>query len=433
MSDIIIERNLDYITSEIKALITEFTDPLVQNFKILIDYDRPTGLFASENNIDSALAYLKRIGETERYEMHKKWIELFKNFVKDYDFLILNCTGLDVIANKKPGEFFTEDDKIIFTIRETIDMRFQSLLTTYRHVWFDDIRMVEVLPSNLRKFDIFILVYSSGYFNSFLYDIDETRNPQDSILPTIKKLTDKNLNEKTIDNLKFNSHLFKLKSASINDESGKDFFETISNELSGDFIKNNFVLNFKFANFSGNFNNIFGAFNFVDMLAKASTQNKLMQYSSLATPDKDSYFKQMKNSFVNAGKDLSNNIKSKVKNFPKRFTNPNTFIGSAIEQISNPNFLATMSKNGVDLLLSRGDDYLNGKISNLHSLLSQNFSDTFNSTYDSSKNNVKTIEYSPKINPVIENSSTMKNPTLFENNDKISEMKVSNIYNRNNF
>ena len=84
----------------------------------------------------------------------------------------MQVEGLEVIQNRKPGHVFTEEDKLNIIIRETVDMRVQSLINDYNHIWYDHVRGVEVLPQNLREFDMFIMLYDVNYYNTMLYDID---------------------------------------------------------------------------------------------------------------------------------------------------------------------------------------------------------------------------------------------------------------------
>lgn len=273
-----------FITSEVRAYLAKYADPLTLCFKLLIDFDKPYGLFAAEENVNSALGYLKRIGDVVRYEMLKHWIEVFKLFVRNYDFLILNCDGLDTIINIKPGDSFTENDKITLTIRETSDMFIQAILTQYRQIWYDNNRGVEILPANLRRFDIKFLVYNAGYFNMGLYDQTTSNNLTDLdvdtlIYPTIKKLSEGNFQE--TGPFKFNHHLISIYDASINnEESGKSFFASINNEMQGDYVKNTMVFNFRFANYSGMFYNTFGNFDFTKTLAMLAARSDSALYTS---------------------------------------------------------------------------------------------------------------------------------------------------------
>ena len=75
-------RNSYDFKPEHRARRSQFTDPFIPNFKLLVDFDKPYGLFADENNQNSALAYIKRVfgNNSPRYLMLKSFIEQFKLF-----------------------------------------------------------------------------------------------------------------------------------------------------------------------------------------------------------------------------------------------------------------------------------------------------------------------------------------------------------------
>lgn len=370
----------DIITSELKARKSPYADPLTLNFKLIINWNKPYGLFADKSNTNSALAYLERIGETKRAQTLELFIKKFKEFIKDYDFLILNCEGLAEIVNAKPHECFREgEDKVSFTCRETIDMRIQALLTLYREIWYDNSRSVEVLPANLRRFDCYVLVYAAGYFNMLLYDITKNEsyekakdsNPEKIIFPTLKKLFQ--LNENDLGNIPFNHVLFYLGDASIfNEESGKNFFTELSNEMSSDYIKNNIVLTYRFAKYSGIFHNITGSINYgmvLSMVAETSKTNNKIKFD-------DNYFKNIKNAFINSGKDTWNSIKDNTLTNIKNIILKSTPIGNALDFFADPNKVVGAVSNAVNTGIEQLEQkYVYGNIAKLQNMVSGNFSE----------------------------------------------------------
>lgn len=456
------------ITSEMRAYMAKFSDPLNLNFKLMVDFDKPSGLFADEYKYtDSALAYLKRIGENERYNMLLKWISVFKTFIRSFDFLILEVEGIDEIINHKAGDMYNDDAKISLIIRETSDMLCQSLLTTYRHIWFDDIRCVEVLPSNLRKFDLNILIFNSGYYNLAIYDSVETNffnklsnsvaDPdayQKKMFPTIKKLSDKYFvpNANKYD---FNHHLIMLKSVSINnEESGKSFFSTLSNEMSGDGVKNNMVLNFRFATYKGNFNNIFGEFDFVSLLAIAAVENKRMSILSESELRKEmslagnntepymtkteqtrakfsEYFKNTGESFKSTGTDIVNVLKKKPADYSNKYFGPTSTIGSAIETMTDPTMLSKIARNTFDLGITYAEDkFANAFVSKINNLVLNNFSENFVDVYkkyfEPKQTNIQLIK---ETKPTEVDTQIIQQEQI----KGISLLQKSNIYTRTNF
>lgn len=259
-----------YAAPELRQAFMKFIDPLSLNFKLLVNVNATTGLFAgsdvllkkgvtyNENDypVNSALAYLLRIGERERYILLCNWLFKFIDLVKNYDFLIQDVEGLDAVINPKPWDAFT-DETITVKFRETSDQRVESLLILYREIWYDSELNNVVIPTNLNRIDVSVLVYQSGYFLSELFDLPEKvtidtgfgyadidldsylqLNPQMRenykdryMFPTRKKMS-------RLDSIRalpegktypFIYHNFRFKNALINVETGSDFFGTISN------------------------------------------------------------------------------------------------------------------------------------------------------------------------------------------------------------
>lgn len=407
----------EFLTPEIKAMLAKYADPLTLNYKLLMNYDKPYGLFADEKHVDSALAYLKRIGQDSRYEMLKIWLENFHFLLTDFEFLMLAVEGLNEIQNINPSHVFTEENKLNFVIRETADIFVQSLLTNYRQIWFDDIRRVEVLPINLRRFDINVLVYSSGYYNMLFYDKptevevgpQQEENPQHKIFPTLRKLSYLDGSEKSMS--EFNYVLYTLGDCSINnEESGKEFAATISNEQNSDFIKNNITLNYRFANYTGLFNNISGEANFGTLLALSAAQE---QGSKVA----EEINKSLKEKLKNAGKTLKEGtvktLNTKLDNIKKTLRSNNSVIGDLASKMTIEH-ATKMVKNTIDLgINSVYDKAINDPFTKLNNLVYRNFG---NNIYDSIKNN---------SNNVKKNVSLITNET--QNNIYNTEGKIANI------
>ena len=415
-----------FITSEIRAYQAKYADPLALNFKLMVDFDKPYGLFADEKNIDSALAYLKRIGDNVRYSMLKHWIEIFKIFIRDYDFLILTCEGIDTIVNAKPHEAFGDDDKLTISVRETSDMLCQSLLTQYRHIWYDDNRGVEVLPANLRRFDLFVLIYSAGYFNMSLYDVNNTntlsyeKDVETKIFPTLKKLSDKGFVEKG--EYKFNHHLVSILDASFNnEESGKSFFGTLSNEPgSSDIIKNTIVFNYRFANFKGIFSNLFGDFDFSKTLALMAAQNKFTNEISASLDNLTEKSDELLTVFEDTKDESKKNSKLKTE-FLKRITKykqallgKGTPIGNAIRDLTNPEYYKSMVKDAVNQFITNIEDkYIYSNIAKLNNLIMSNFPSDFGDIYG-------------RLNEI-----NISNPLLNISNQKFDTDQINPTVNKN--
>lgn len=390
--------NIRYTTPEYRAKHMENTDPLFLNFRVMLDRKKPYGLFAPESEINSALAYLKRIGELARYEMLQQWIEKFDILIRKYDFLFLECQGLEEVFLKKPWEQFTEEDgNISFMMRETVDMLVQSIVSQWKHIWYDYERKVEVLPVNLRRFDLSVLVYGSGYYDMDLY----------GTMPTVKKLSDEFFVHNSTEPYEFSHHLFNFKDVEINiEESGKGFFAAVNNTPSDDYIQNTLGFKFKFCDYSGVFANVFGIFDPVKVLAIA------------------------------ASSDTQNNKQSYAQNKITQALSPNTFLGDALNKIKNPKKL--VKKIGTEALQATtdyADRVVDSGIAKINNLVSSTFSDNFYQLYnrylvaDPTKNMLKVEQHKTG------EGMKMQQPEI-SGNMKIPDtamIKTLNIYDRKTF
>lgn len=430
----------DFKTSEIRAYNAPYCDPLILCFKWIIDYSKPYGLFADEQYKDSALAYLKRIGENERYEILKKWIANFQTFIKDFDFLILQVDGLENILNQIPGNMFGQDsDKLNFTIRETSDILIQSLITFYRHIWYDNVRRVEVLPANLRRFDCSVLVFSGGYYNMCLYDGDSktqqqlSNNPKGTnietmIFPTIRKLSDNFFSQQTIK--EFNHVMFELGDCMIdNEESGKNFVSTVSNEMNGDYVKNNISIKYRFAYYGGQFNNSFGNINVAEDLAYVSALNRANNVSD------GKYLDKLKESLTKGlVSDVKNATISKYNNTVQRLFSTSSPIGNALATVTDPNLVRKMVKNTVDLGLNKIENKVNQVIGNVNQMFMRNFSDNLVGLFRQAKGQDNNNILSGKAYPA--NNNTPLNFTQEGKLNVDTGIKITqglNIYKRRGF
>lgn len=429
-----------YTNGEDKVRLYKYADPLSLNFKLIMDFERKSGLFASEDNHDSALAFLKRVGEIKRYDMLVHWIKVFKSLVKDFDFLFLDIDGLEIVQTKPNHEFFLDKEKIKITFRETTDMLVQSLISTYNHIVYDKVRKVSVLPSNLRKFDCYVIVFSAGYYNMIFHDsIEDDGNMDNKVLPTKRKLSDEILNINTVGN--FNHTLYEFVSCSIDPESGSMFTENVSNEMSSDYVKNNLTFTYKFATSSGTFNNIMGDENWYSILAQASAENKMqnlarMQYvsnmGSLDSNDnsvdgkdifsKENLEKLLGNTVINKkllsniksfgsketlkkmydtvkGKTMSNIENQLINQLPSKLLGPHSVLGSTLEKL-NPDYVTNMIQNTVDLGIGKIQNIFDDGITTVNNLLMTNYNDNLVDVYNNVFNsyidkNIEVLEQTP--------------------------------------
>lgn len=459
-----LQRDMDYIVPEIRALNYLYTDPLTLCFKFMIDYDKPYGLFADEAYKDSALAYLKRLEGSStniRYNMLKNWIENFKALVKYYDFLFLEVSGLSEILTCPAYNMYNEENaKIEIRMRETIDMRVMQIIEGYRNIAYDYERCCDVLPDNLRRFDAHIILYPAAYYNMALYSaIGSNDNDEDKVirkmLPTLDKINDDAFI--TWDRRDFNNICFNIFDCEfLVHESGKTFAETIVSENAQTVTNNNITFSYRFANYNGIFNNIRGEVNLVEALAQSSAQSKAANALNIQTSNVQSentmstggrvknYFKGMGSEIASSAKYGVTQAKDFVKNSPRNIKQKvmakNGALGNAYQSLSGSN-IGKMIKNTVDLGLNKIEDkYINSTLAKLNNLVGMNFNDNL---FDFFKNEViaRKGKYTAQSgtqfsgeglksdDPVDTKSLNRESPST----NGIKLMDKENIYNRKGF
>lgn len=410
---------LGVITSEDRARTALYADPVTLNFKLLIDFDCEHGLFG--NGTNSAISYFKRIGDKLRLELMGRFINEFKKFIQYYDFLFLGCEGLQEIFNRNawlaPNE---NEDKVIFTIRETLDLRVQALITMYNNLWWDDVRMVEVLPANLRRFNCCILVYSSSYFDNLLYGIKEdsdiNSSPGRFVLPTKVKLDHINkIGPSITKDARFNHIRVNLIDAQIDtNESGKTFFSELSNEMQGDYVKNSLGIKYRFSNTTGLFTNVSGNKYISDVLIVLNEMNKANNKTSgkaklFSKEFFKKYWNDLKDSFNNAAKQQWNSIKEKGQTVADTYTKNlgTTHIGNALNNFLDPSKVVGMVDSAVTAGVGILENRVLVNVTELENLVSQNFSPEIltNAVYDLEKKFDKELDKTNVVGTLINKGS----------------------------
>lgn len=462
----------DYSLPETRINIAKFGDPFAPCFKWFVDFSKPYGLFADEKYTDSALAYLKRIGNGEqdiRYNLLKNFIENFKNTLKYFDFLFLEVEGLDAIVNCPMEQTWIEkESKIIFKMRETVDMRFATLISMYRKIAYDGERMVEVLPANLRRFDCFVAVYPMGYWQTALYGMmmenqgtEEQQNYQPLtlkqaidrsnngdavdfsryVLPSMDKLHDDILhddngifNKDAFSN--FNNMMFEFGDCTLSiEESGKDWVGGVSNEMNGDVTKTSMGFNFRFADYSVTSNNITGGNDGILMLAaaqnRAASTTQMLASNNKTATGKGAGWKALGEDLKQGFKDGWESVKAAGKSVIEQQVTP---IGNVYSRL-NGEFIKNTMKQTAEMGLSKVEDRLyNATVGRVERLIKDNTRINIVSAFDK-------IEMAAYANlPKSKRGNSGTEIPQFESGTKVQVSKgltvdttAENIYNRKGF
>lgn len=163
----------------------QFDTPSHSFFKILFyfwngdsdDFDNSGGLLAptwteiQDDNYylyNSAWSYLKMNDENERAEKLEQFISLLSNINSDSPWYFSEINGLGEIMERKQvdGEVKFDDRKKISIkcLPDPFDQRISTLLSLYRDIVWSWSNKKEIIPGNLRKFDMGLYIWESPIY-----------------------------------------------------------------------------------------------------------------------------------------------------------------------------------------------------------------------------------------------------------------------------
>ena len=127
--------------------------------------DNPTGDYYKYN---SAWAYLKSNYEEERADALVKFVSLLSQISSESPWYFQSISGVDEALTREKWTVNEDRKKIsIKCMNDPVDHRIESLLSLYRSIVWSHSRKCEILPANLRKFDMGMFVFS-GLFNGLI-------------------------------------------------------------------------------------------------------------------------------------------------------------------------------------------------------------------------------------------------------------------------
>lgn len=161
----------------------------------------PTPNDSTYYQYNSAWSYLKMNREDERADQLVKFVNLLSNISSQSPWYFSEITGLDsALERKQVIDFKWEEERKKISIKclpDAYDNRIGTLLDLYRSIVWSWQMKREVLPSNLRKFDMGIFIFNDPIANfSLLYDYFADQNSPSDILETRKNLGDRKSGEK---------------------------------------------------------------------------------------------------------------------------------------------------------------------------------------------------------------------------------------------
>lgn len=150
-------------------------------FKIFFKFDTQFGLLGGLLNDETVLNTTNSAGKflyfanktypksklLQRYIALKKFASILSYISSQTPWFFKNVKGLDKATYT--GTDFTKEKSIeIGTLQDAVDMRLSTLVELYKFACYDELNNREIIPENLRKFEMSILVYNTPI--RFLHD-----------------------------------------------------------------------------------------------------------------------------------------------------------------------------------------------------------------------------------------------------------------------
>lgn len=195
-----------------KGISSLFNDPLYCYFKIFFKFNTNYGLLGGilansketgtigtlvTNNTASRYLHTMCAGVSSKMykqEKPKDRLEALNKFVKLLSYISTNAPwmfksvkGLENAENPVMTEFSKEKSISIDLNPDAIDMKLTTLFSLYRYACYDTINCKEIIPENLRKFDMMISIFSMPlrYIHTSMRDNNSSSNYKYKTMSTI--------------------------------------------------------------------------------------------------------------------------------------------------------------------------------------------------------------------------------------------------------
>lgn len=163
-------------------------------------------------NFDSAWAYLKNNAEDERAEKLEQFVTLLSNINSESPWYFSEISGLSEALNRSVSpELKVEEERKKISIKclpDAFDNRIETLLSLYRDITWSWVNKREIIPANLRKFDMGIYIWESP----------------------VEKLTSDSYLDDNTSNYSSSYKLLELHNCEIDYNSLKSGYETLTNK-----------------------------------------------------------------------------------------------------------------------------------------------------------------------------------------------------------
>lgn len=158
-----------------KQITSIFDEPGYFYFKVFFRFNTQHGLFGGllnnakfTNAINSAAKYLyiskhmyKQERPLERITALFKFASILSYINTSAPWYFKGIKGLDECARPKLENFSDKKTIELELSQDAIDMRLSTLMSLYKFACYDDINCKEIIPENLRKFDMIVIVFAA--------------------------------------------------------------------------------------------------------------------------------------------------------------------------------------------------------------------------------------------------------------------------------
>lgn len=178
-----------------KGLSGPTGDPGYFYFKIFFNFNTNYGLFGGilnaddpyEGSVNTAIKYLEMCRDNYRQERIVDRMNALTKFTKILSFInsqspwfFKAINGLDKANIPTLNDFSKEKSIEIECLEDAIDMRLSTMFDLYKYAAYDEYNNKEILPDNLRKFDMSVMIFGTPL--KYLHTAIK-HNKDNSILP----------------------------------------------------------------------------------------------------------------------------------------------------------------------------------------------------------------------------------------------------------
>lgn len=157
-----------------------YNDPSFVTFRILFDFEPIVsndevmqGLLLNEARDESAVSYLRRMGEQERAQALKEFTWLLERITNDFPWFFKTITGIDGLwkwGYMNSDGSATQSAPVDLTVScyETVDLRMTALADLYRKATRDRRYFRDLLTMDKKRFNMTVLVGEARNLRTFV-------------------------------------------------------------------------------------------------------------------------------------------------------------------------------------------------------------------------------------------------------------------------